>query len=124
MELKEVRYRQRGPGELINSAMNVASIVLESEGVLMARTGHEIGTGERIVMDEIPVDDARKMEEEAEKGNTTTRDKYAVPSTDEKNVYMLKKRSYFEKEQQRGERTVRYSTLITSQRLEEHWNKE
>jgi hypothetical protein len=123
MELREVRYRKRGPGEMINAAMTVASVVLESEGVFMARTGHDIGTGELLVMDEVPVEDAKKMEEEAENEETTTRDKYFVPSNEEKNVYSLKNRSYFEYEKQRGKRRVRYSTLITAARLEEHWNK-
>jgi hypothetical protein len=123
MELREIRYRKKSPGEMVTSAMEIASIVLSSEGVFIALTGNYIATGDCIVMDDIPIGDARKMEDEAERGETATRDRYVTPSEDEENVYLLKNRSYFEREQQRNSRRVRYSTLITSARLEEHWNK-
>jgi hypothetical protein len=123
VNFKEIRIKSEINPTSESADRNV-DVVYKTAGSIVAAVGirhPSFDTGDTLVTTDIPMADAEKIKEEEQKSETTTRDKYIIPIPGENNTYMLRNRSYIEKEQLRGKRIMRYPKLITNALIEEHF---
>jgi hypothetical protein len=138
MEFVEARYRTKAEGtpskDLGKAA--IGSIVVKPPGEVgsfwVQTESGPMQKAQRVVIDQIPVEDVEKIEEGIDSENEEKRteaeetfNKYVEQSDEESNVYFLNNQSYVEEERTNPNRkTRRLSTLITARRLEEHFTGE